>query len=90
MNLKILALNVIVIPFIVFGLLYINNQSAVAYDNFGIKFIAYLDPDQIVSDYKQYGIDSHGVVYLSIDPSFDEVYFEVFFEGIIYLEGNDV
>ncbi len=31
-----------------------------------------LDPDQIVSDYKEYGIDSHGVVYLTIDPSFGE------------------
>ena len=78
MNLKVLLSTVIMISFIVFGLLYITNQGAVAYENFGIKFIAYLDSDQIVSDYKEYGIDSHGVVYLSIDPSFGEVYFEVF------------
>ena len=40
----------IMISFIVFGLLYITNQTAVAFDNFGIRFIAYLDPDQIVSE----------------------------------------
>ena len=90
MNLKILIPSLIMVSFIVFGLLYITQQNAVAYDNFGIRFIAYLDPDQIVSDYKEYGIDSHGVVYLSIDPSFGEVYFEVFFEGMSYLEGDDV
>ena len=27
---------------------------------------------------------------MSIDPSFGEVYFEVFFEGMSYLEGDDV
>ena len=90
MNLKILLSIVIIISFIVFGLLYISTHRAIAYDNFGLRFITYLDPDQIVSDYKEYGIDSHGIVYLSIDPSFGEVYFDVFFEGMSYLEGDDV
>ena len=90
MNLKMLLSTVIIISFIVFGLLYITTQSAGAYNNFGLRFIAYLDPDQIVSDYKDYSIDSHGVVYLSIDPSFGEIDFEVFFEGMSYLEGDDV
>ena len=90
MNLKILLSYMIMISFIVFGLLYLTNQNAVAIDNFGIRFIAYLDPDQIVSNYKEYGIDSHGIVYLTIDPSFGELSFEVFFEGMSYLEGDNV
>ena len=61
-----------------------------AFDNFGIRFIAHLNSDQIVSDYKDYGLDSHGIVYLTIDPSFGELSFEVFFEGMSYLEGDDV
>ncbi len=50
--------------------------------NLGLGLL--LDPDLIVTDFKEYDIDSHGIVYLSIDPSFGELSFEVFFEGITY------
>ena len=73
MNLKILLSIVIINSFIVFGLLYITTQRAVAYDNFGLRFIAYLDPDQIVSDYKEYGIDSNGVYICQFILLFEDI-----------------
>jgi len=50
MNLKIFLSTVPMISFIIFGLLYITNQYVDAFDNYGIRFIAYLDPYQIVSE----------------------------------------
>src|SRR5215211_7647739 len=91
MKLKIFLSTVPMISFIIFGLLYITNQYVDAFDNYGIRFIAYLDPYQIVSEeYMDYDIDSYGIVYLSIDPSFGELSYKVFFEGMSYLEGDDV
>ena len=90
MNLRIFLSTVPIMSFIVFGLLYITNQYVDAFDNYGIRFTAYLEPYQIVSEYMDYDIDSHGIVYLSIDPSFGELSYEVFFEGMSYLEGDDV
>ena len=91
MNLKVFLSTVPMISFIIFGLLYITNQYVDAFDNYGIRFIAYLDPYQIVSEeYMDYDIDSYGIVYLSIDPSFGELSYKVFFEGMSYLEGDDV
>ena len=92
MNLKIFLSTVPMISLIIFGLLYITNQNIDAFDDYyGIRFIAYLDPYQIVSEeYMNHDLDSHGIVYLSIDPSFGELSYEVFFEGMSYLEGDDV
>jgi hypothetical protein len=44
-----------------------------AFDNYGINFFAPLDPYQIVSDNRDYDLDSHGIVYLSFDPFIKEL-----------------
>ena len=85
---------ILVISFSLYGLLYTMDQNVDAFDNYGIPFVASLDPYQIVSDNEyrdyDYDLDSHGVVYLSIDPSIHEISYEVFLEGMSYLEGDDV
>ena len=92
MNLKIFLSTVPMISFIIFGSLYIPNQDVDAFDNYGgINFVAPLDPYQIVSqDRGDYELDSHGIVYLSIDPYLGELSYQVFVEGMSYLEGDDV
>ena len=37
-----------------------------------------------------YELDSDGIVYLSIDPYLGELSYQVFVEGMSYLEGDDV
>ena len=91
MNLKIFLSIVLVMSFILFGLIYISDQYVDAFNNYnGINFVAPLDPYQIVSQDRGYDLDSHGIVYLSINPSFGELSYRVFVEGMSYLEGDDV
>ena len=91
MNLKIFLSTVLVISFPIFALIYITDQNVDAFNNYyGIKFVAPLDPSQIVSQDRDYDLDSHGIVYLSIDPSLGELSYEVFLEGMSYVEGDDV
>jgi hypothetical protein len=79
------------ISFILFGLIYITDQNVTAFNNDGIRFIASLDPFKIVSQDRDYDdLDSHGLVFLSIDPSMGELSYEVFLEGMSYLDGDDV
>ncbi|MFB5601066.1 MAG: CHRD domain-containing protein [Nitrososphaeraceae archaeon] len=67
-------------------------QKVDAFENYGIDFVAQLDPYQLVSDneYTYYDRNSHGVVYLSFDPYVSELQYEVFLEGLSYEEGDDV
>ena len=44
----------------------IINQNVNAFDNSGIRFIASLNPYQIVSEDRNYDRDSNGIAYLSI------------------------
>jgi hypothetical protein len=84
---------ILTLSIILSGLIfYLTNQSAYAYDNYEINFVATLDPYQISSDYEDVGYDSdsHGIVYLSFDTSLGELYYEVFLEGMSYVEGDDV
>ncbi len=86
---------IIVVSLILFGLLYITEQNVDAFDNYEITFVASLDPYQIISDYEEDrdyddDLDSHGIVYLSFDPSIGELYYEVFLKGMSYEEGDDV
>jgi hypothetical protein len=94
MNVKIFLSTVLVISFLIFGLIYITDQNVDAFDNNyndRINFVASLDPDQIVSqDRGDYELDSHGIVYLSIDPYLGELSYEVFVEGMSYVEGDDI
>ena len=91
MNLKIFFSTVLVMSFILIGLIYITDQNVDASDNYyGINFVAPLDPYQIVSHDRYYDLDSHGIVYLSINPSFGELSYRVFVEGMSYLEGDDI
>jgi hypothetical protein len=79
------------ISFILFGLIYITDQNINAFSNDGIRFIASLDPYKIVSqDRDYYDLDSHGLVFLSIAPSIGELSYEVFLEGMSFLDGDDV
>ena len=56
-----------------------------------MNFVAPLDPYQIVSqDRGDHELDSDGIVYLSIDPYLGELSYQVFVEGMSYLEGDDV
>jgi hypothetical protein len=76
-------------------ILSITEQNVDAFsDNYGISFVAYLDPYQIVSydeEYRHYdNLDSYGIVYLLIDPYIDELYYEVYLEGLSYIDGDDV
>ena len=76
---------------LLFGLIDITDQNVNAFNNDGIRFIASLDPYKIVSqDGHYYDSDSHGLVFLSIDPSIGELSYEVFLEGMSYLDGDDV
>lgn len=90
MNVKILVLTVLMMSSILFGLYNIIDQNVDAFDNSGIRFIASLDPYQIVSEDINYNVDSHGIVYLSINPSFGQLSYEVFLEGMSHVEGDDV
>jgi CHRD domain len=83
--------------FILYGLLYIIEQDAIAFDdNYEINFAAYMDPDELVLD-DDYGHkytfndhNSQGLVYLTFDPSFNKLYYQVFLEGMSYVAGDDV
>jgi CHRD domain-containing protein len=81
---------ILTMSFILYGLQYIIDQNVDAFDNYGINFVAPLDPYQVVSEDRNYDSDSHGIVYLSFDPSIDELSYEVFLEGMSYEEGDDV
>ena len=90
MYLKMFVSTVLTMSFILYGLQYIIDQNVDAFDNYGINFVAPLDPYQVVSEDRNYDSDSHGIVYLSFDPSIDELSYEVFLEGMSYEEGDDV
>ena len=91
MKVKIFITTVLSLSFILFGLHNISDQNVDAFDNNGINFVAPLDPYQIVSqDRGDYELDSDGIVYLSIDPYLGELSYQVFVEGMSYLEGDDV
>ena len=85
MKVKIFVTTVLSMSFILFGLHNISDQNVDAFDSSKIRFIAHLDPYQIVSQDKSYDVDSHGIVYLSINPSFGELSYEVFLEGMSYV-----
>jgi hypothetical protein len=63
-------------------------------DNYGLSFVADLDPDQIVSDYDEYSdyepSDASGIVYLFYDPYYNDLSYEVYLEGLSYYDGDDV
>src|ERR1044072_2114926 len=63
-------------------------------DNYGLSFVADLDPDQIVSDYEEYSdyepSDASGKVYLFYDPYYNDLSYEVYLEGLSYYDGDDV
>ena len=91
MNLKIFLSTVLVMSFMLFGLIYITDQNVDAFNNYyGIYFVAPLEPYQIVSQDRGYDLDSHGIVFLSINPSLGELSYKVFLEGMSYLDGDDV
>jgi hypothetical protein len=90
MNVKILFQTVLMFSSILFGVQNILDQNVNAFDNSGIRYIASLDPYQIVSDDRNYDRDSNGIAYLSIDPSYGEISYEVFLDGMSYVEGDDV
>jgi len=92
---------IIVISFILYiNLLYIPQQNVDAFseddDDYGISFVADLDPEQIIisNDYDEYrdydDSDVQGVVYLFYDPHFDDLSYEVYLEGLSYIDGDDV
>jgi hypothetical protein len=81
---------ILTISFILYGLQYLIEQNVNAFDNYEINFFAPLDPYQIVSKDRDYVLDSHGIVYLSFDPFIEELSYEVFLEGMSYLDGDDV
>jgi hypothetical protein len=96
LNLKNFVITVLVVSFILFELHNFSDQNVDALDNNyyysgGINFVAPLDPYQIVSqDRGDHELDSYGIVYLSIDPYLGELSYQVFVEGMSYLEGDDV
>jgi hypothetical protein len=90
MNVKILFPTVLMFSSILFGVHNILDQNVNAFDNSGIRYIASLDPYQIVSEDRNDDRDSNGIAYLSIDPSFGEISYEVFLDGMSYVEGDDV
>ena len=90
MNVKILFPIVLMFSSILFGVQNILDQNVNAFDNSGIRYIASLDPYQIVSEDRNDDRDSNGIAYLSIDPSFGEISYEVFLDGMSYVEGDDV
>ena len=76
-------------------MLYITYQNADAYsDDDGLSFVADLDPDQIVSEFNEYSdydaSDAYGIVYLFYDPYYEDLSYEVYLEGLSYLDGDDV
>ncbi|HET8793830.1 MAG TPA: CHRD domain-containing protein [Nitrososphaeraceae archaeon] len=83
---------ILMLSIILTGLIfYLTNQSADAYDNYEINFEASLDPYQISSyEDTDYDWDSRGIAYLSFDTYLGELYYEVFLEGMSYVEGDDV
>jgi hypothetical protein len=83
---------ILIISFIIlYGLLSIAGQNVNAYKDYRSTFIAHLDPYQLISEADtDISLESHGVVYLSIDPFSDELSYEVFLEGMSYEEGDDV
>ena len=91
MKIKIFVTTVLSLSFILFGLYNISDQNVAASQNNGMNFVAPLDPYQIVSqDRGDHELDSDGIVYLSIDPYLGELSYQVFVEGMSYLEGDDV
>lgn len=76
--------------FILYGILYMTQQNVNAFDDYRSTFVASLDPYQIVFEDTDINLDSHGIAYLSIDPFNDELFYEVFLEGLSYEEGDDV
>jgi CHRD domain len=94
MKLKIFLSTILIIPFIIlYGLLSIAGQNVNAFEEYRSSiFIAPLDPYQIISEEEDTHIssESHGVVYLSINPFSYELSYEVFLEGLSYEEGDDV
>ena len=94
---KIFLSTILVLYFAIFiNLLYITDQNADAYsdDDDGLSFVADLDPDQIVSEFNEYidsdASDAYGIVYLFYDPYYDDLSYEVYLEGLSYLDGDDV
>ena len=90
MHLIMFVSTILTISFILYGLQYLIEQNVNAFDNYGINFFAPLDPYQVASKDRDYDLDSHGIVYLSFDPFIEELSYEVFLEGMSYLDGDDV
>lgn len=90
MNLKIFISTILIVSFILYGLISIAGQNLNAFGEYKSTFIAPLDPYQIISEDIDFNLESHGVVYLSIDPFSDELSYEVFLEGMSYEDGDDV
>jgi hypothetical protein len=96
MNLKIFLSTILIISFIIlYGLFPIAHQNVDAFEKYEITFIAPLDPYQIILEEEEeedtnISLESHGVVYLSINPFKDEISYEVFLEGLSYEEDDDV
>jgi CHRD domain-containing protein len=91
---KIFLFTIFVFSFVLYtNLSYIADQNAYAYVD-GLSFIADLDPNQIVSEFDEYSeydtSDASGVVYLDYDPYYDDLSYEVYLEGLSYLDGDDV
>jgi hypothetical protein len=85
-----LKIFILIVSFILYGLISIAGQNFNAFGEYKSTFIAPLDPYQIISEDIDFNLESHGVVYLSIDPFSDEISYEVFLEGMSYEEGDDV
>ena len=84
---------ILIISFIIlYGLLSTAGQNVNAFEEYrSSTFIAPMDPYQIISEEDiDISLESHGVVYLSIDSFSDELSYEVFLEGLSYEEGDDV
>jgi hypothetical protein len=67
-----------------------TQQNVNAYDDYRSTYVASLDPYQIVFEDTDINLDPHGIIYLSIDPFNDELFYEVFLNGLSYEEGDDV
>jgi hypothetical protein len=87
---KRLLSTLIVISFILsFNLVYITDQNVDALnDDYGISFVANLDSYDEYRDYDN--SDAHDIVYLTYNPNFNDLSYEVYLEGLSYLDGDDV
>jgi hypothetical protein len=55
-----------------------------------IVFSAIMDPYPYIYEQGNGYIDSRGHGYFSLDPSTEKIYFQIYLEGMSYIEGDDV